>query len=67
MSWNNKVEEVVAERRRVAPLTVLLGFVMVFFCSILVFVYVATKRANPIMLDQQGRPMNAEPADRPAR
>jgi len=40
---------------------------MVFFCSILVFVYVATKRANPIMLDQQGRPTNAEPADRPAR
>ena len=43
--------------KRVAPLTILLGVVFVVFCGILVFVYVATKRANPVMLDQQGKPL----------
>lgn len=43
-------------RRRVAPLTVVLALVMSFFCGVLVFVYVETKRANPVMLDQQGHP-----------
>jgi hypothetical protein len=52
--------EGVERRRRVAPLTVVLGVVFVFFCAILVFVYVATKRANPIMLDQDGKPLNSE-------
>jgi hypothetical protein len=46
------------ERKRVAPLTVLLAVVFVFFCGFLVFVYVATKRANPVMLDQQGKPLD---------
>jgi hypothetical protein len=45
-------------QKRVAPLTVVLAIVFVVFCGILVFVYVATKRANPVMLDMQGRPMN---------
>ena len=45
-------------KKRVAPLTVLLGIVFVTFCGILVFVYVATKRANPVMLDQNGQPLN---------
>lgn len=44
--------------KRVAPLTVLLGVVFVVFCGILVFVYVATKRANPVMLDQDGKPLD---------
>jgi hypothetical protein len=44
-------------RSSVNALTVLLCLIMVFFCAVLVFVYVATKRANPMMLDQQGRPM----------
>ena len=44
--------------KRVAPLTVLLAVVVVVFCGILVFVYVATKRANPVMLDQQGKPLD---------
>jgi hypothetical protein len=46
------------ERKRVAPLTIVLAVVFVMFCGILVFVYVATKRANPVMLDQQGRPLD---------
>jgi len=53
-----------SQRKKVAPLTVVLGIVFVVFCGILVFVYVATKRANPVMLDQQGRPLDqsSEPA-----
>ena len=35
----------------------LLAFVMVFFITVLIFVYVATKKANPIMLDQNGKPL----------
>lgn len=48
----------IAMRRRVAPLTVVLAVVMSFFCAVLVFVFVETKHANPVMLDQQGRPLN---------
>jgi hypothetical protein len=44
-------------RSSVNALTVFLCLIMVFFRAVLVFVYVATKRANPMMLDQQGRPM----------
>ncbi len=44
-------------RRPVAPLTVVLGVVFVFFCAVLVYVYAATKRANPVMLDEQGHPI----------
>lgn len=42
------------ERKRVAPLSVVLGVVFVFFCSVLVYVYVATKRISPVMLDEHG-------------
>lgn len=46
-----------SDRKRVAPLTVVLGIVFVFFCSVLVYVYAATKRANPVMLDEHGHPI----------
>ncbi len=49
-----------SERRPIAPLTVVLALVMSFFCGVLVFVYVETKRANPVMLDQQGQPRTQE-------
>lgn len=39
--------------------TTLLAFVLVFFIAVLIFVYVATKRANPMMLDQNGQPLPA--------
>ncbi len=58
MEITNPAEEAAAERKRVAPLTVLLAVVFIVFCGILVFVYVATKRANPVMLDQQGIPLD---------
>jgi hypothetical protein len=47
------------DKRRIAPLSIVLGVVFVFFCGILIFVFIATKRANPVMLDQQGRPVNS--------
>jgi len=31
-----------------------LGMVFVLFIGILVFAYIETKRANPVMLDEQG-------------
>jgi len=51
-----------SQRRPMAPLSVVLGVVFVVFCGILVFVYVATKRANPVMLDMQGRPLDQSSA-----
>jgi hypothetical protein len=64
MSGIENVVELPPNRKRIAPLTVILGFVFVFFCAVLVFVFVATKRANPVMLDPQGKPLNsgAQPA-----
>jgi hypothetical protein len=46
------------KRRKVAPLSIVLGIVFVFFCGVLVYVYAATKRINPVMLDEHGRPIN---------
>jgi len=48
-----------ADKRRTAPLTIVLAVVFVVFCGILIFCYVATKRINPVMLDQQGRPLDS--------
>jgi hypothetical protein len=45
------------KKKCVAPLTVVLGIVFVFFCGVLVYVYAATKRANPVMLDEYGHPI----------
>ncbi|HTQ54391.1 MAG TPA: hypothetical protein VMI94_08025 [Bryobacteraceae bacterium] len=33
-----------------------LAFVSALFIGILIFVYVVTKQANPVMLDEHGRP-----------
>lgn len=55
----------VQQRRPVAPLTVVLAVIMTFFCAILIFVYIETRRANPVMLDQQGHPLGS-PAQRSA-
>lgn len=49
-----------SRRRAPAALTLVLAFVMALFIAILVFVYVATKRANPIYVDQQGHPTNEQ-------
>jgi hypothetical protein len=52
-------------RSAITPLTVLLCLTMVFFFGVLIFVYAATKRASPVMLDQQGHPL--QPASEPAK
>lgn len=36
-----------------------LAFVSAVFIGILVFVYIVTKQAKPVMLDDQGRPQPA--------
>jgi hypothetical protein len=33
--------------------------VFVVFCGILIFCYIATKIINPVMLDQQGKPLDS--------
>lgn len=58
MDLNQRQAATPSIRRPIAPLTVVLAVVFVAFCGILIFVFVATKRANPVMLDQQGRPIS---------
>lgn len=41
-------------------LQMLLGGAILLFIAILITVYVVAKRANPIFLDEQGRPVNSE-------
>ena len=69
MDEKNGMAELPVKSRPPAPLTILLVVVMAVFCGILIFVYVATKRANPVMLDQQGKPLEkqSEPASTGAR
>lgn len=38
---------------------VFLGAVMALFIGILIFAYVVTKQANPVLLDEHGRPLEA--------
>lgn len=58
MNMSNSPAATAPNNKRVAPLTVLLGVVFVVFCGILIFVFVASKRANPVMLDSQGKPLD---------
>lgn len=39
-----------------------LAFIMTLFIGILIAVYFVSKRANPILLDERGNPINAESA-----
>ena len=61
MNSMSTVEIAPPRRSPITPLTVFLCPIMVFFCAVLVFVYAATKHANPVMLDQQGRPLQPAP------
>jgi hypothetical protein len=58
MNSNQSVEILPPRRSAVTPLTVLLSLIIVFFCAVLIFVYAATRRANPVMLDQEGHPLD---------
>lgn len=41
-------------------LTVLLSLIFVFFISVLVAAYLVAKHANPIMLDNTGKPVTSQ-------
>ncbi len=45
-----------------APLIYFLWSISVLFIGILIFCYVVTKRANPILLDEHGKPVTSAPA-----
>jgi hypothetical protein len=45
-----------APRKKPAPVAYFLGFVFMLFIGILIFVYVTTKKVNPVMLDEHGNP-----------
>ncbi len=47
--------EIANPNRRPAALTVLLPLVIALFLGILIFVWVETERAHPVMLDEHGR------------
>lgn len=53
--------EPVQKRSPITPLAIVLGLVFAFFCAVLVFVYITTKRINPVMLDQHGVPLSSQP------
>jgi hypothetical protein len=59
MEFINTMPEYLSAPRRIPPLTIVLGAIFVFFCAVLIFVFVETTRANPVMLDQQGKPINS--------
>ncbi|MGE0885900.1 MAG: hypothetical protein AB7P14_20375 [Blastocatellales bacterium] len=44
-------------------LTALLGLIFVIFIGILVTAYIVAKRANPVILDESGKPMNSQTVD----
>ena len=46
--------------RRSPFLIFFLAFVSAIFIGILIFVYIVTKQANPVMLDDKGRPQQSE-------
>ncbi|HVN19315.1 MAG TPA: hypothetical protein VMU05_11095 [Dongiaceae bacterium] len=54
--WNNLGPVSTTRRKQASPLLYFLGFVFVLFIGILIFCYVVTRRANPVVLDSQGRP-----------
>jgi hypothetical protein len=48
--------------KKTAPLIYFLWAVSVLFIGILIFCYVVAKRANPILLDEHGKPVTSSPA-----
>jgi hypothetical protein len=52
--------EPLEKRSPITPLSVVLALVFVFFCGILVFTYIETKRINPVMLDSQGHSLDSQ-------
>ena len=53
-------------RKQGSPLLYFLIFVFVLFIGILIFCYEVTRRANPVVLDVQGKPV-AQSSESPRR
>ena len=60
MNSSESIEVEPVKSRPPAPLTYLLAAIFVVFCGILICAYVATKRANPVMLDLHGKPLQSQ-------
>ena len=54
--------------KRPAALVYVLAMVMMLFIGILIYVWIQTKKANPVMLDEKGHPQARllSPASRPS-
>jgi hypothetical protein len=50
----------ISKSRRPPALVVVMWLMSAMFIGILIFTYVVTKRANPIFLDEHGRPVNQQ-------
>ncbi len=48
--------------KKTAPLIYFLWLVSALFIGILIFCYVVTKRTNPVLLDEHGKPVTSSPA-----
>lgn len=48
-------------RRHGRMIQIMLGLIFLLFIGILVALYFVSKSANPIMLDESGKPVNAQP------
>lgn len=48
--------------KKTVPLIYFLWVVSFLFIGILIFCYVVTKRTNPILLDERGKPVPSSPA-----
>jgi len=55
--WNSLAPVAGRSRNQGSPLLYFLGFVFVLFIGILIFCYIVTRRANPVLLDAHGNPV----------
>jgi len=51
-------------RKQGTILKALLGLIFVIFIGILVTAYIIAKRANPVILDETGKPVNSQAVER---
>jgi len=51
------IDQNIPKRNQSSALAYLLVFVFALFIGILVAVYVITRRSNPVMLDEHGKPV----------
>jgi flagellar biogenesis protein FliO len=54
-------------QRQGSILKFLLSLIVVLFICIIFTVYLVARHANPIFLDEHGKPVNAQTAERPAK